>query len=236
MSEESSNNSLNTATSGIQPTHNETKVEGGESLQFGEAIVVGPPDPSFPLANLPESTENVRHRAENHEDRRNMRKWLFRFTVGASALFLLIGAIMSVCLTVNMLNTKQDVKEAMVRVVDESSPKAISEFVFTAQPSPPESLYHARETARELSSQAAQQRNSLIEKFLETTNWLSLSPMITLIAFILGVGLTLAIALMRALFREEEAEDKNNTLAQISTPISKLFEYLVEYLQNKFKK
>lgn len=236
MSEGSSNNTPNAtaASNRATQTHNEENIAGGESVQFGESIVVGPADPSFPLANLPESTENVRHRSENHEDRRNMRKWLFRFIVGASGIFLLIGAFMSIFLTCTMLQTKQDVKEAMVKVVDESSPKAVREFVLMAKPSPPESLYHARETAKELSTQAARQRNDFIEKFLETTNWLSLSPMITLIAFILGVGLTLAIALMKALFREE-AEEKSNTLAQISTPISKLFEYLVEYLQKKFK-
>lgn len=197
---------------------------------------VGPPDPQFPLANLPESTETVRLRAENHEDRRKMRRWLFGFIVGASAIFLTLGAWMSISITNNMLLTKHEVKGAMLNVVNESSPQKISEFVFNTQPIPPESLNHARETALKLNAQAAEQRRSLIEKFLETTNWLSLSPMITLIAFILGVGLTLAIALMKALFREEEIEDRSNTLSQIATPVSKLFEYLVEFLQNKFKR
>ncbi|GKV91766.1 hypothetical protein PEC301619_37480 [Pectobacterium carotovorum subsp. carotovorum] len=163
-----------------------------------------------------------------------MRRWLFAFIVGASAMFLSIGAGMSICITVNMFNTKEEVKTAMLDVVKESSPNQISEFVLKAQPTPPESLYHAREMAKELNAQAVEQRSVLISKFLETTNWLSLSPMITLIAFILGVGLTLAIALMKALFREEESEEKNNTLSQIATPISKLVEYLVDYLQSKF--
>lgn len=244
MSAHDPNNSENTANasdtdSERQDTESpESPPEGGQPEdqtppQFGEPL--GPPDPSFPLANLPESTETVRLRAENHEDRRKMRRWLFAFIVGASAIFLVLGALMSVCITINMLNTKHEVKDAMLKVVNESSPEKISEFVFKAQPAPPESLYHARETAKELNSQAAEQRRSLIEKFLETTNWLSLSPMITLIAFILGVGLTLAIALMKALFREEEVEERSNTLSQIATPISKLFEYLIEYVQNKFK-
>lgn len=157
------------------------------------------------------------------------------FVVGASAVFLVLGAVMSYRITSSMLETKQEVKTAMLQVVNESSPKNISEFVLKARPAPPESLYHARETAKELNAMAMEQRNGLISKFLETTNWLSLSPMITLIAFILGVGLTLAIALMKALFREEESEEKNNTLTQIATPVSKLIEYLVDYLQSKFK-
>lgn len=195
------------------------------------------PNPSFPLANLPESTENVRLRAENHEDRRKMRRWLFAFIVIASAAFLIMGAGMSFCVTSSMLQTKTEVKTAMLNVVEDSSPQKINEFVFNAKPAPPESLFHARETAEKLSAQAAEQRNSLIEKFLQTTNWLSVSPMITLIAFILGVGLTLAIALMRALFKEDEEEGtKQNTLSQISTPLSKLLEYLVEALRKKFGK
>lgn len=233
-----SRNSANTSEAGAEPQEapqddNPQVPESEPQLEFGAPV--GPPNPQFPLANLPESTETVRLRAENHEDRRKMRRWLFAFTVGASAIFLLLGAAMAVCITINMLQTKHEVKDAMLNVVNESSPQKISEFVFNTQPAPPESLNHARETARELNAQAAEQRRGLIEKFLETTNWLSLSPMITLIAFILGVGLTLAIALMKALFREEEVEERSNTLSQIATPISKLVEYLVEFLQKKFK-
>ncbi|HHT7588619.1 hypothetical protein [Klebsiella quasipneumoniae] len=233
MSEDNPNNaqdlSTNSSASGAKPLFN----GDGSQVPSGNPTS-GPIDPSFPLAHLPESGAVVKYRAENHEDRRKMRRWLFMFVVGASALFLGLGAVMSYFITSSMLETKQEVKTAMLQVVNESSPKNISEFVLEARPAPPESLYHARETAKELNAMAMEQRNGLISKFLETTNWLSLSPMITLIAFILGVGLTLAIALMKALFREEESEEKSNTLTQIATPVSKLIEYLVDYLQRKF--
>ncbi|MEH5619272.1 hypothetical protein PO609_21515 [Enterobacter cloacae] len=191
-------------------------------------------DPAYPLAGLPESERFIQHNDENHEDRRKMRRWLFAFIVLASALFLLLGALMSIYLTKEMVETKREVKGAMIKVVEDSSPESIHDLVFKANPIPPESVNHARETAKELSILASSQRNGLIDKFLETTNWLSLTPMITLIAFILGVGLTLAIALMRALFREEEEAEKSNTLSQIATPLSKLFEYLIEFVQKKF--
>ncbi|MEW9359456.1 hypothetical protein [Klebsiella pneumoniae] len=234
MSEDNPNNKQDP--SAINPAPEPTSPFNGDGSQIPSGNPTsGPVDPSFPLANLPESNAVVKYRAENHEDRRKMRRWLFMFVVGASAVFLVLGAVMSYCITSSMLETKQEVKTAMLQVVNESSPKNISEFVLNARPAPPESLYHARETAKELNAMAMEQRNGLISKFLETTNWLSLSPMITLIAFILGVGLTLAIALMKALFREEESEEKNNTLTQIATPVSKLIEYLVDYLQSKFK-
>ncbi|HFP9315242.1 hypothetical protein N6B35_08780 [Klebsiella michiganensis] len=234
MSEDNPNNaqdlSTNSSASGAKPPFN----GDGSQVPSGNPAS-GPSDPSFPLAGLPESSAVVKYRAENHSERLIMRKRLFIFIVVSSGLFLAIGAVMSICITVSMVNTKSEVKEAMLEVVKESSPQKISEFVLEAKPAPPESLYHARETAKELNTMAMEQRNGLISKFLETTNWLSLSPMITLIAFILGVGLTLAIALMKALFREEESEEKNNTLTQIATPVSKLIEYLVDYLQSKFK-
>lgn len=234
MFDNNSNNSPDSSENNSIHRSQEISNETGPRIDFLDPIS-GAKDPSFPLANLPESEGSVKYRAENHEDRRKMRRWLFAFIVGASGVFLFIGASMSICITINMLSTKKEVKTAMLEVVKESSPQKISEFVLKAQPSPPESLYHAREMAKELNAQAVEQRNGLITKFLETTNWLSLSPMITLIAFILGVGLTLAIALMKALFREEESEEKSNTLSQIATPISKLVEYLVDYLQSKFK-
>ncbi|MDQ1213048.1 hypothetical protein [Pantoea anthophila] len=236
MSGNNSNISQNTANTSENESGQEGQHNGPQGsttqTQFG-APVSGPPDPSFPLANLPESTQTVQQRAENHEDRRNMRKWLFIFIVGASFVFLLLGGGMAVVVTCNLLTTKSEVKTAMIKVVDEASPSKIGQTVFQVQPLPPESFFHARENAKEISMLAASQRNSLIEKFLESTNWLSLTPMITLIAFILGVGLTLAIALMRALFKEE-AEEKTNTLAQVCTPLSKLIEYLGEYIKSKF--
>ncbi|HHS3095132.1 TPA: hypothetical protein ACTW9B_003722 [Klebsiella michiganensis] len=234
MSEDNPNNKQDPSTSSSASEPRPPFNDEGSQIPSGNPAS-GPSDPSFPLANLPESSAAVQYRAENHEDRRKMRWCLFIFIVGASVLFLGLGAVMSYCITSSMLETKQEVKTAMLQVVNESSPKNISEFVLKARPAPPESLYHARETAKELNTMAMEQRNGLISKFLETTNWLSLSPMITLIAFILGVGLTLAIALMKALFREEESEEKNNTLTQIATPVSKLIEYLVDYLQSKFK-
>ncbi|ENZ7893698.1 hypothetical protein ACG99Y_004739 [Klebsiella pneumoniae] len=234
MSEDNPNNKQDPSANNPAPEPTSPFNGDGSQIPSGNPTS-GPVDPSFPLANLPESNAVVKYRAENHEDRRKMRRWLFMFVVGASAVFLVLGAVMSYCITSSMLETKQEVKIAMLQVVNESSPKNISEFVLNARPAPPESLYHARETAKELNAMAMEQRNGLISKFLETTNWLSLSPMITLIAFILGVGLTLAIALMKALFREEESEEKNNTLTQIATPVSKLIEYLVDYLQSKFK-
>lgn len=234
MSEDNPNNKQDPSANNPAPEPTSPFNGDGSQIPSGNPTS-GPVDPSFPLANLPESNAVVKYRAENHDDRRKMRRWLFLFVVGASAVFLVLGAVMSYRITSSMLETKQEVKTAMLQVVNESSPKNISEFVLKARPAPPESLYHARETAKELNAMAMEQRNGLISKFLETTNWLSLSPMITLIAFILGVGLTLAIALMKALFREEESEEKNNTLTQIATPVSKLIEYLVDYLQSKFK-
>lgn len=234
--------SNNTSTNGTpsqdseDPNHQSERDALPPHFSPNPAVTAASGDPAFPLAGLPENTELVKLRAENHQDRRGMRKLLFWFIVGSSAIFLFIGAGMSLYVTWDMIHTKQDVNKAMIDVVKNSSPESISKFVFETRPSPPESLFHARETAREISSLAAEQRNSLIEKFFETTNWLSVSPMITLIAFILGVGLTLAIALMRALFKEEEAEEKGNALSQISTPLSKLFEYLIEFLKSKFQK
>lgn len=236
MSDNNPNDSQNTAntsenTSGEEGQQNGSQ-ENNPQMQSG-STVSGPPNPSFPLANLPQITQTVQQSAENHEDRRVMRKRLFAVIVGASIIFLSLGALMAVVVTCNLLTTKSEVKNAMIKVVEDASPLKISQTVFQVQPLPPESFFHARENAKEISTLAASQRNSLIEKFLESTNWLSLTPMITLIAFILGVGLTLAIALMRALFKEE-AEEKSNALAQMCTPLSKLIEYLGEYIKSKF--
>lgn len=199
----------------------------------------------FPQARLADGSETVRRRSENHTDRREMRKNLYKFVVGGSVIFLMLGAWLTFWVVASMLNTKSTVERTLTTIVQESSPAKITELVAKFPPVPPESIHHAREETRQVIEHSVERQNSLIEKFLQSTNWLSVSPIVTLIAFLLGVGLTLALGLIRALFKEDEIEEKNSSssndeeksaFSDVATPLSKLFEQLFDAVQERFKR
>ena len=67
------------------------------------------------------------------------------------------------------------------------------------------------------------------ESFQNIKSLLSTGSMMTLIAFILGVGLTLLLTIIRAFFGESKASnDKSkNVISDIATPLSKLIEAII---------
>lgn len=198
----------------------------------------------YPQARLADGAEKVKRRSENHQDRREMRKILFKFVVGGSVIFLMLGAWLTFWVVANMLNTKSAVERTLSTIVEDSSPSKITQLVAKFPPVPPESINHAREETRQAIEHSVERQNSLIEKFLQSTNWLSVSPLVTLIAFLLGVGLTLALGLIRALFKEDEIEEKSNSngpdepsaFSDVATPLSNIFQQLFDALQERFKR
>ncbi|WP_152490661.1 hypothetical protein [Dickeya dadantii] len=197
----------------------------------------GATNPKLPLNDYdgPISDQHLKHSSDNHKDRRKMRWGLFSVGLLASIGFLVTGAIMSYLIISNMLSTNEFIREGVNTIITNTSPEKTKEIILQLAPNPPESLVHAHDAAKEVLIQTRTQQQDLLGKFLESTNWTSISPMITLVAFILGVGLTLAIALLRALFREDQAE-KTNPLSDVASPLSKLIENFIDLIMSKFRK
>ncbi len=71
-------------------------------------------------------------------------------------------------------------------------------------------------------------------------DWLSASSLIMLVAFILGVGLTLILTLLKSAFRHPtdtpSKDDSNQTSLELATPLSELISGIITYLKDKFSK
>lgn len=78
-------------------------------------------------------------------------------------------------------------------------------------------------------------RNSLLT-LAEHQNWLSAGSLLTLVAFIFGVGLTLLLTLIRNVFRAQEEESQRQAGAisrDIATPLSGLIEDFIAFMRKK---
>lgn len=73
-----------------------------------------------------------------------------------------------------------------------------------------------------------------------STDWLSASSLIAIVAFILGVGLTLILTLLKSAFQHPTDKSlsvqKSNDVIELATPLSELIMGIVNYLKGKFSK
>ncbi|MGG5216997.1 hypothetical protein ACQZ19_13790 [Rahnella variigena] len=175
------------------------------------------------------------HIQKDARDRRWMRLGLFLFCLLFSGLFLGKGLSLSDKVVTGLVSYKGQVTSAVANSIKGDTNKETAFVALT----PPESIEHAQKNTDEKSEAS----NALAKQLVESTNWLSASPLITIIAFTLGVGLTLMLGLMKVLFRveseikEKEREQENETmLAALATPVSKVLEELWGFIKSKFSK
>lgn len=86
------------------------------------------------------------------------------------------------------------------------------------------------------------QQNKGLSEVVANLNadWLSASSMIMIAAFILGVGLTLILTLLKSSFRHPTdslvKNDTNQTSLEIATPLSEIIASVISYIRDKFSK
>lgn len=73
-----------------------------------------------------------------------------------------------------------------------------------------------------------------------STDWLSASSLIAIVAFILGVGLTLLLTLLKAAFHHPTDKNLNGktptTTIELATPLSELIMGVINYIKGKISK
>lgn len=170
-------------------------------------------------------------------DRREMRKALFAVIAAIAALFLCAGLITAIYVEVGLMNSKKELVSAITSVNSEMAKQfqvqTEAAKAFPSIPVPPESLSHASANTK----QFFPVDSSMLEKFLDSTNWLSSSPLITIVAFILAVGLTLTLGMLRALFRAEQEEaSESNNITQVTFPLTGILEEIFNAIKKRFGK
>ncbi|WP_436859163.1 hypothetical protein [Citrobacter tructae] len=177
------------------------------------------------------------HRYKDSRDRRWMRSILFVICLGLAGYFLCLGLSITQDIVSGLLSYKKTVTDAVSAAIKArtgvTTAQELAGFIV-----PPESINHAKELAKT----AKDTDISVIKGFLDSTNWLSASPLITLVAFVLGVGLTLMLGLIKVVFRSEaEAKEKEKEVEDdlrgvLATPVSKVLEELALKIKDFFAK
>lgn len=157
----------------------------------------------------------------------------------ASLAFLWIGLTATKTTIDSMVNYRNNVSDAVKTVVEGASKDQVKElgkpdFVV---PVFPESLEHAKKVHEESKNTDIE----MLKKYLDSSSLLSVSPIITLLAFLLGVGLTLMLGLMKSVLRSDSDArnrdgESDSNLSVLATPLSKVFEEAVEFVKKKFNK
>lgn len=193
-------------------------------------------DGSAPRNTPPRTKAYLDRISKDFNDRRLMRGFLFAFTLVLAGWFLCTGLSLSQKVATGLLTYKSTISKAVADALNTTKEPSVEHVEALKLLSPPESIEHAE--GKFVASNSI--RSDVARELVESTNWLSASPLITLVAFILGVGLTLLLALMKALFKSEadptEKEEGDSVLSSVATPTSKVVEDFFEWVKGILKK
>ncbi|MEQ9903114.1 hypothetical protein [Pectobacterium aroidearum] len=163
-------------------------------------------------------------RRDKHDamERRGMRLVLFTVVLVFGVIFLAKGLCFALDVGQGLLNAKASIVKALAKQ-DES--KCLI---------PLKCLGESNHVVNTSSS------GDLLSVANLNTDWLSASSLIAIVAFILGVGLTLMLTLLKAAFQhptdKSANRDKDQSAMEIATPLSQLIVNFVNFLKEKFSK
>ncbi|HHS9271782.1 hypothetical protein Q9Q93_22670 (plasmid) [Enterobacter hormaechei] len=163
------------------------------------------------------SDEYLRQEERNDLERRVMRYCLFAVIMFFAIFFLSCGLFFALKVGDGLLLAKQNIVYALT-----SSSVDVSHCIIPVKcvPGPSRGI-----------SEAVANLNA---------DWLSASSLIMLVAFILGVGLTLILTLLKSAFRHptdnSSKDESNQTSLELATPLSELFSGIASYFKDKLSK
>ncbi|HIE3987906.1 hypothetical protein PTR15_06005 [Serratia nevei] len=173
-----------------------------------------PEQPSSPVVQPPPD-EYLQQELRNDLERRIMRYTLFSVMIFFAITFLGFGLYFAFKVGEGLLGAKQSIVTALTKA-------DVSHCVIPVKcfPGPPRAI-----------TEAVANLNA---------DWLSASSLIMLVAFILGVGLTLILTLLKSAFRHptdnSSKDESNQTSVELATPLSELISSIVSCVKDKFSK
>jgi len=171
-----------------------------------------------------------------YQENRFMRVTTFFIVIGLAIIFLLFGLSMARTVGEGILGNQKELIQVLTN--PEKSTKTLENGRL------PVGVSAAVELSTSVSSSKAtatkpEEKSTVVNllTLAEHQNWLSAGSLLTLVAFILGVGLTLLLTLIRNVFRaqEEESQRQSGEISRdIATPLSCLIEDFIAYMRKKF--
>lgn len=177
-------------------------------------------------------TEEIHNK---YQENRFMRVTTFFIVVGLAIIFLLFGLSMARVVGEGILGNQRALIQVLTK--QENSTKAsengLANISVSAAVTLPPTVSASKTTT--VTAEGKSTGVSLLT-LTEHQNWLSAGSLLTLVAFILGVGLTLLLTLIRNVFKAQEEESQRQTgeiSRDIATPLSCLIEDFIAYMRKK---
>lgn len=187
------------------------------------------PTPSSPPPGDADPDILIRRDVHDGMERRGMRLILSVTVLFFAATFLWHG----LCFALKVGNGLLLAKSSIVSVLTQKSEEAICESK-TKCTDPKQQKSKATEKTADTPKKSESTMPNL------STDWLSASSLIAIVAFILGVGLTLILTLLKSAFHHPTDKNLNGHKAadtiELATPLSELIIGLVNYLKSKLSK
>ncbi|EPZ8357397.1 hypothetical protein ACXWYY_002907 [Enterobacter hormaechei] len=182
-----------------------------------------PPSPTGPPATPDRYRDSViKREEEDAHERRSMRIALYLVVLLFAVFFLAIGLSFALDVGYGLLSAKKSIVGALTS-------KDTTGCLIP--------LKCITDNAQGTSSVQAKELASSVNL---NTDWLSASSLIMIVAFILGVGLTLILTLLKFSFNHPTDKPTRNeaeqTAVEIASPLSQLIVNFVTFLKEKFSK
>lgn len=180
--------------------------------------------------NPPGGPDELRYyqRARHDEiERRTMRLIMYTVVLLFAIIFLGNGLNFALNVGDGLLTAKKDIVKALTGKEEKQCIIPLKCITEAAQTTPPPAV------------NATQTKDAAVIASLNT-DWLSASSLIAIVAFILGVGLTLILTLLKATYQHPTDKDlkksDDSSSIELATPLSQLIERAISYIKEKFSK
>ncbi|EOK2754955.1 hypothetical protein [Escherichia coli] len=200
----------------------------------GQSPAQSPQPSNLPPTSTPrgDSDPDILLRRDVHDaiERRWMRLIVSSIALLIAILFLVVGLCFALKVGNGLLQAKSNIVSALTQT---QTQKDVCELKGECSESKSESVKPVATKSVHLDKNDKAMGNL-------STDWLSASSLIAIVAFILGVGLTLILTLIKSAFHHPT--DKNqpgqraNESIELATPLSELIMGIVDYIKGKLSK
>ncbi|MEQ4790967.1 MULTISPECIES: hypothetical protein [unclassified Klebsiella] len=205
----------------------------------GESPTPSPQTSNSPASSTPRGDTDpnilLRRDARDGMERRGMRLVLSAVVLFFAVVFLWQGLHFALKVGNGLLEAKSSIVSALTQ----KSEKDICEPKTECTEPKQQTTHPTVPTAKKTDAPAKKADTPITVPNL-STDWLSASSLIAIVAFILGVGLTLLLTLLKSAFQHPTDKNingqKTTDAIELATPLSELIMGAINYLRNKFSK
>ncbi|WP_410688570.1 hypothetical protein [Citrobacter europaeus] len=209
----------------------------------GESPTQSPQTSNSPASPTPQGDTDpnilLRRDVRDGMERRGMRLVLSAVVLFFAVVFLWKGLNFALTVGNGLLEAKSNIVSALTQKSEKNICEPKTECTEPKQQATQQTVPTAKKADASAKKADTPAKNDITIPNL-STDWLSASSLIAIVAFILGVGLTLLLTLLKSAFQHPTDKNingqKTTDAIELATPLSELIMGAINYLRNKFPK